>query len=492
MKTLHSKKPPVRDDGSTALSLERGLPSSMEAERSILGSILLDNGRIGQAETLQPAHFSLDSHRRIYSAALELWHEGTDVNDITLGEQLKSRNELEAIGGQAYISSLTVGLPQRLSIDSFVRIVHEKAQLRDIINNANKAIVRALEQEKPSEILGDLSKAIAEIPTWSGKDNWRELFHSFDDFTNAPPLRFAITDFLQEDGVTLIAGPAGDGKTLMMLSMARALLDGTSLFGFSQFSVPTKAERVIYLIPEAAIGPFGHRLKLFHLDRYVQSGKLLVRTLSSKQQMTLADPRFLQAAEGAHVFLDTAIRFMDGDESAAGEAKVFAQTLFNIQSAGAKTITGAHHSPKGFDSAEYMTLENVVRGSGDIGAMLATCWGIKQIDDTTTSIFVQNVKPRDFEPCEPFIIQGRPHIDDHGTFLMKAEPGEAGELKDHIQHKKPGRREDSETPERKERAFKLRSQGMSYRDIARELSVSKSSVEKWLKNSSWGTQCTTH
>lgn len=77
-----------------------------------------------------------------------------------------------------------------------------------------------------------------------------------------------------------------------------------------------------------------------------------------------------------------------------------------------------------------MRLENVLRGSGDIGAMVATAWGIKQIDGAQNIIHIENVKPRDFQPCAPFQIIGRPNIDQTGDFALLKRPGECGSLMD--------------------------------------------------------------
>ena|ERR1700746_1346098 len=163
------------------------------------------------------------------------------------------------------------------------------------------------------------------------------------------------------------------------------------------------SDRVLYLIPESGLGPFVHRLKLFGLTEHVKSGRLFYRTMTAiEQRASLVDPRLLKAAEGADVFLDTAIRFMEGDENSASDSRAFANTLFKLQGVGTRTITGAHHSPKGFDGREQMTLENTLRGSGDIGAMLCTCWALKQVDFATNLILMKNVKPRDFEACAPF------------------------------------------------------------------------------------------
>src|SRR5437667_6978827 len=244
-------------------------------------------------------------------------------------------------------------------------------------------------------------------------DDWRSLFHTYEETVNAPPITFAIEEFLQEEGVTLIGGLAGHGKTFVMLAMAQTLLEGGKLF--TKFQATRRADRVLYLIPESALSPFAARLKTFHLVGHVGK-RLFYLTLSGRHNLSLFDPRLLKAAEGADVFLDTAIRFMEGNENDASEQRMFAETLFNLQRAGARTITGAHHSPKGSSKDPFMTLENVLRGSGDIGAMLGTCWGIRQIDKELNKIYIENVKARDFQPCEPFIIQGRPSLDQTGYF----------------------------------------------------------------------------
>jgi hypothetical protein len=308
------------------------------------------------------------------------------------------------------------------------------------------------------------------------EQDWRALFHTRTEIENAPPLNFAIDGFLQEEGITLIGGLAGHGKTLCMLAMVRALLEQGNLF--TKFRATRASNRVLYLIPEAGIGPFSARLRTFRLMDYLDD-RLFVQTLSAKTPLTLTDPRLLKAAEGADIFLDTAVRFMQGDENDASEQRAFAESLFNLQAAGARTITGAHHSPKAFSKDTFMSLENVLRGSGDIGAMLCTAWGLKQIDPTSNSIYIGNVKPRDFQPCEPFIIRGRPSLDQTGYFEMTHPPGFAGSLSEHIAN--VGRPTTAGKDEKQTEARKLRDQGMSYRDIAEALEVKVPTLHRWLK-----------
>ena len=150
---------------TTDYSLERGLPVSMEAERSILAAILLDNSLYDQAaEHLTPDDFSLDAHRRIYSRMRDLQETGRPVDMITLVEELDRRKEVEAIGGVAYLSSLIDGVPERPSIEHYVRIVRNKALLRGLINVAQNAIAEAIEHaDEAEEVLGRAEQAIFQL-----------------------------------------------------------------------------------------------------------------------------------------------------------------------------------------------------------------------------------------------------------------------------------------------------------------------------------------
>src|SRR5215468_1860560 len=141
------------------------MPANVEAERSILGAILLDNFAYNQAaEHLKPEDFSLDSHRRIFARMVDLSESSRAIDIITLPEELDRRKELETIGGGAYISSLLDGVPDRPSIEHYVKIVRDKALLRGLIHAANAAIVRAADQSDPAEdILSDAEAAIFQI-----------------------------------------------------------------------------------------------------------------------------------------------------------------------------------------------------------------------------------------------------------------------------------------------------------------------------------------
>lgn len=141
------------------------LPANVEAERSILGAILLDNFLYNQAaEHLRPEDFSLDSHRRIYSRMIDLAESSRPIDIITLVEELDRNKELQPIGDVGYVSQLLDGVPDRPSIEHYVKIVRDKALLRGLIHAANAAMARAADQSDAAEdILSDAEAAIFQL-----------------------------------------------------------------------------------------------------------------------------------------------------------------------------------------------------------------------------------------------------------------------------------------------------------------------------------------
>lgn len=135
---------------------ERQLPNSADAERAILGAVLLDNGLISQAiEHLRPEDFYVPSHRRIFVAMITLFERGAEINPILIGEELKKENALESVGGISFITNLTYGLPHSTNIVHFTKVVRGKSMLRQLIKAANKITQEALAEEDEPEIILD-------------------------------------------------------------------------------------------------------------------------------------------------------------------------------------------------------------------------------------------------------------------------------------------------------------------------------------------------
>lgn len=153
--------------------LERPLPNSADAERAILGAIILDNGLISQAiEQLKPEDFYVPSHRRIFVAMTKLFERGSEINDILIGEELKKEATLESVGGFTAISNLTYGLPHFANLEAFSKIVRDKALSRNLVKVCNKVISEVLEEEEDAEVLLDHAEqaifALADARTRQG------------------------------------------------------------------------------------------------------------------------------------------------------------------------------------------------------------------------------------------------------------------------------------------------------------------------------------
>ena len=435
-------------------------------ERAVLGCLLEAPKLWKGASGLDQNHFLLADHKKIFAAIKELNEQGCEADIVSVSVQL---GETVAVD---YLGALVDGaVPENFK--SYVS--HLRESERDL---RFQKLQEQLAEASPADRVALLDLMRELLRGESTDQNWRGIFHTVEEFENAAPLQFAINGFLQEAGVTLIGGLSGHGKTLVMMSMVKALLEESPLFGYEHFTVPRAAARVLYLVPESSLGPFWSRIQLFRLQEFVRADRLLVRTLSSREQVFLDDVRLLKAAEGADIFLDTAVRFMDGSENDVESTRPFADVLFRLLNAGARSITGAHHAPKGFEAQDYMSLQNILRGSGDLGAMLCTCWGVRQVDAAKNQLYVENIKPRDFQPCAPFVLEGRPHLDQTGQFKMLEEPTEGREMRTYLRSR--GRPVIADKHEKLSQAVELRGQGKGIRDIAKAVGVGKSTVDRWL------------
>ena len=118
----------------------------METPSNGLRALLAAPIRHNRQKRLRPEDFALDSHQRIFARMGELIDASRAVDSFTLYEELSRRKEVEAVGGAAYLASLTEGLPRRLSIEDYVRIVKDKSLLRQLIGICSSAITRAADQ----------------------------------------------------------------------------------------------------------------------------------------------------------------------------------------------------------------------------------------------------------------------------------------------------------------------------------------------------------
>jgi replicative DNA helicase len=226
---------------TSEIQFERGLPASIDAERSILGAVLLDNHAYNEAaERLTQDDFALDQHRRIYARMAELIDAGRAVDIVTLAEELAKRKEVEAVGGVAYLASLTENLPRRISIEEYVRIVKDKSLLRQVISVCSTAITRAADQsEEALEVLNAAESALLEVSEHGIARGFvdvrgivQDSFGSIDKLIQeghreVTGLETHFTEFdrmtsgLQKSELTIIAARPSMGKTAWAINIAQ-------------------------------------------------------------------------------------------------------------------------------------------------------------------------------------------------------------------------------------------------------------------------------
>jgi replicative DNA helicase len=147
------------------LTFEKGLPSSPEAEKLVLGAVLLDDSNfMVVAGAVGIEDFALEKHKRIYAAMTQIHEAGERVDRITLANELMRRGQLESVDGFTYLVSLDDGLPQIYNLESYVRIIQEKALLRKMILNAQSVIDRCLlDHEDAGLILADAEEGLLKL-----------------------------------------------------------------------------------------------------------------------------------------------------------------------------------------------------------------------------------------------------------------------------------------------------------------------------------------
>src|SRR5450755_2032658 len=224
---------------ATATALDKGLPSNIDAERFVLGSILLnDSLYIQAAGELQQDDFSLEKHRRIFGRMGELHERGERIDRITVANELMRFGELESCDGLSYLVSLDDGLPQILNIDAYIRIVKDKAVLRRIMFAAQHLQNRCrMGEEDPDEILSSAEETLLKLGdarVKSGLVSPRQVIDEYQGGLNAfldPSKRVKgiSTGFTKFDEKTsglhagdlfILAARPSMGKTALALNIA--------------------------------------------------------------------------------------------------------------------------------------------------------------------------------------------------------------------------------------------------------------------------------
>jgi replicative DNA helicase len=321
---------------------DRTLPHNLEAERSVLGAILLHNDAFNlAAEVIDAGDFFRDAHRRIFDKMVKLAERGDAIDLVTLKEELGRAGELDEVGGPAYIAALVDGVPRSTNVEHYARIIKEKATLRSLIFSANKILANAYDGGEEADVILDQAEhaifAIADDKVRDGFVSLRDLaeasldtiekLHARKELVTGVPTGFTdldeMTSGLQPSDLVIVAARPSMGKTSLVLNMAQHVGTKTDMT-VGIFSLEMSKEQLFLrmLTGEARID--AHRLRGGFLGER-DWGKLsqAIGTLSEARIFIDDSPaigvlemrakcRRLAAEHGLHLVIVDYIQLMQG------------------------------------------------------------------------------------------------------------------------------------------------------------------------------------
>lgn len=221
------------------VAVEQGLPANIDAERAVLGSVLLDDRRWSDVEKLPVEAFFIEKHRRIYRSMVDLRAVGECVDRMTVAHELAKRGQLESVDGLAYLVSLDAGLPELINIASYVRIVGRMYALRQLVFQGQEVINRAMNAvESADDIAGgtieSIQKIQGELQTGDGGRSPTEVLDNYPGGMNAfldpsqqiqgLPTGFRKFDEMicgmHGDELIILAARPSHGKTALAMQIA--------------------------------------------------------------------------------------------------------------------------------------------------------------------------------------------------------------------------------------------------------------------------------
>ena len=321
---------------------ERTLPHSLDAERSVLGAILLRTDAINHATEVIDAHdFFREAHRIIFDHMVALSERGEAIDLLTLKETIGRAGKLDAVGGPAYIASLVDGVPRATNVEHYAKIIKEKSTLRSLIYSANQILSSAYDaQDDADQLLDDAERFIFEIADDRIRAGFVPLsslvqesfvtlqrMQDHEGFVTGVPTGFdqldELTSGLQPSDLIIVAARPSMGKTSLILNIAQHVGTHTQMT-VGLFSLEMSKEQLFMrlLTSEARID--AHRFRSGYLSE--QDFGRLTGALSTLDQARVfiddtasigvlemrAKARRLKAEHGLHLLVIDYIQLMQG------------------------------------------------------------------------------------------------------------------------------------------------------------------------------------
>jgi replicative DNA helicase len=268
------------------VTLERGLPSNLEAEQVVLGAILLnDTSFVVVAGALDPEDFVIEKHKRIFAAMGALNEEAQKIDTVTLANELMRRGQLESVDGVAYLVSLDDRLPQIYNLESYIKIIKEKALLRRMIFSAQAIIEKCMmDREDPGLILAEAEETLLKLGETAVREdllNPAQVFERFEGGINAfldpsQRVRGISSGFKKLDEMTsgfhpgeliILAARPAMGKTALALNIAQYIATNPKIQKpVAVFSLEMSRELLLSRMICAGARVDAHKFRLGYLN----------------------------------------------------------------------------------------------------------------------------------------------------------------------------------------------------------------------------------
>jgi replicative DNA helicase len=326
----------------TVAAPERTLPHNLDAERSVLGAILVHNDAFNSAaQVIDARDFYRDAHRRVFDRMVALNERSQAIDFVTLKEELSRAGELDEVGGPAYIASLADGVPRATNVEYYARIVKEKSTLRQLIYAANGILTNAYEADQESDVVLDEAEsaifAVAEGRLKAGfvpmSELVRESFPKIEQLfeqkrlITGVPSGFADLDTMtrgfQRGDLVIVAARPSMGKTSLVLNVSQYVaMQADSTVGFFSLEMSKESLFLRLLTSEAQIdshrllsGAIGHKDygRLSHALEVLNSMRLFIDDTAGIGVLEMrAKARRLQKEHGLSLLVIDYIQLMSG------------------------------------------------------------------------------------------------------------------------------------------------------------------------------------
>ncbi len=386
---------------TAVLAAERTLPHNLEAERSVLGAILVHNDAFNlAAQVIDSRDFYRDAHRRIFDKMVQLNERNQAIDFVTLKEELSRAGELDEVGGPAYVAALADGVPRATNVEYYARIVKEKATLRNLIFAANKILTNAYEADQESDLILDEAEssifAVADDRLKAGfvpmrdlvKDSFPKIEQLFEQkrLITGVPTGFVdldeMTRGLQGGDLIIVAARPSMGKTSLVLNMAQHVaVQPDHTVGFFSLEMSKESLFLRLLTSEAQID--SHRLmsgaigqkdysRISHALETLSAMKLYIddtanigvlemrakaRRLQSEHRLSMLVVDYIQLMSGRGRFENRTLELASISRSLKGLAKELSVPIVVLSQLSRAPESRSDHRPQLSDLRESGALE---------------------------------------------------------------------------------------------------------------------------------------